>query len=232
MTPGPDEIIVRWLDDPGGLALEECARRGIEAVAGFVIGRDVFGTNNYPDAHFCTCAKLSHIVTGAAGNRDDHIGVGFHVVDIRDGTYPMVGAESVRMIMQPLGDGSVSARWDPVADGSISGEISDPGQMVRDLDNRSSVCRPMALGEIPEQDAEDHAQPAFLFLKDPGAGWQIWRRFSPEGGDGEPVIEGGCREEIFTMVYPFLSSHMNWRFRVYDLPDGGLRWEVNSGIRR
>ncbi len=231
MPQDADETIARWSDDSGGLSIEECARQGVEAVAGFVIASDVFGTNNYPDAHFCACAEMRHVVTGSGGAIDDHIVVGFRVVEIRGGTFPMVGEESVRMVMQPLSNGNVTARWDPVGGGAAGRSIDDFGLLVADLDSSSGICRPMTLGDIPEQADGDFAQPSFLFLKDPGAGWQIWRRFAPAASDGKRVVENGYREEIFTMVYPMLSQHMNWRFRVYDLPDGRVRWEVNSGNR-
>lgn len=224
-----DETIARWSDDSGGLSIEECARQGVEAVAGFVIASDVFGTNNYPDAHFCACAELRHVVTGSGDNFDDHIAVSFHAVDIGNGTYPLVGEESVRMLMQPLSDSSVSARWDPVGGGERS--LHDPGLPSAEVDSRSGICHPMTLGDIPEQDDGDFAQPSFLFLKDPGAGWQIWRRFAPAERDGTPIEKNGYRQEAYTMVYPMLSQHMNWRFRVYDLPDGRVRWEVDSSHR-
>ena len=231
MSQGSSETIVRWSDDPGRLSIEECARRGIEAVAGLVIAGDIFGTNNYPDAHFCACAEMHYAVSGSGENFDDHIGVSFRAVDIRDGIYPMVGPESVNMIMQPLADGNVSASWDPV-DGGVAGPLlGRQGLPVEDIGLRSGICRPMTLGDMPEQRVGDFAQPSFLFLKDPGAGWQIWRRFAPEANDGQPVVEHGYREETFTMMYPVLSPHMNWRFRVYDLPDGRVRWEVDSRNR-
>ena len=230
MLQGPNETIVRWSDDPGGLSVEECARRGIEAVAGFVIVRDIFGTSNFPDAHFCACAEMHHSVTGAGENIDDHIAVGFRAVEIRGGIYPMAGPESVRMIMQPLANGSVSASWDPV--GGAVGSPGDADTLVAGLESRSGICWPMALGEMPEQYEGDFARPSFLLLKDPGAGWQIWRRFAPVGKDGRLVVQGGCREETYTMVYPVRSPHMNWRFRVYDLLDGRIRWEVDSGHRK
>ena len=231
MLQGPSETIVRWSDDPGGLSIEECARRAIEAVAGLVVAGDIFGTNNFPDAHFCACAEMYHVATGAGENFDDHIGVSFRAVDIRDGIYPMVGPESVKMIMQPLADGKVSASWDPVG-GGAEGSPGDPDLLVAGLESRSGICRPVTLGEIPKQNREDFAHPSFLLLKDPGAGWQIWRRFAPADSDGLPIEEAGCRMETYTMVYPMLSPHMNWRFRVYDLPDGRVRWEVDSGNRK
>lgn len=224
--------IVRWSDNPGGLALEECARRGVEAVAGFVISRDVFGTNNYPDAHFCACAEIRHAVTGGGDYFDDHIAVAFRVAEIKGGAYPMVGPESVRMIMQPLSDGNVSARWNEVDHGSLVPPPADAALAVEALDTRSTVCSPLTLGALPEQEADDGHPPSFLFLKDPGAGWQIWRRFLHPAGGAESGGKSGFREESFIMVYPMSSPEMNWRFRVYDTPGGGVRWEVNSGNRR
>ena len=231
MTLGPDETMIRWSDDPGGLSVEECARRGIEAVAGLVISADIFGTNNFPDAHFCACADFHHAVTGAGENFDDHIAVGFRMVEIRDGIYPMVGPESVKMIMQPLADGNVSANWDPVGSGA-DGSPGDSETLLAGLESRSCACQPMTLGEIPAQDDSDFAQPSFLFLKDPGAGWQIWRRFTSAISDDRLSAGEVCRIETYTMVYPVLSPHMNWRFRVYDLPGGRVRWEVDSGHRK
>ena len=212
--------------------MEECARKGIESVAGLVITEDIFRTNDYPDAHFCACADIYHSVIGSGVNFDDYIRVNFRVVEIRNGTYPMVGRESARMVIQPLSDGRVSARWDSVDRNPLDWSLDGPRLLTEKMDAQSVVCRPLTLGEIPEQQNGDFASPSFLLLKDPGAGWQIWRRFSPAGSDGLPVMDDGFREESFTMVYPMLSPHMNWRFRVYDLPGGGLRWEVNSRNRQ
>ena len=224
--------IVRWSDDPGGLPREESARRGIEAVAGFVIAKDIFGTNSYPDAHFCACAEIHHSVTGASVNFDDHIAVNFRVVEIRDGIYPMVGPVSVRMVMQPLSDGNISARWHQI-DRSSPGQTSQEGSTIlEEIDTRSNVCSPLTLGPIAEPEEGDNTPPAFLILKDPGAGWQIWRRFLRMASDVSPSDMGQLRDEAYNMVYPLFSPEMNWRFRIYDVPGGGIRWEVNSGNRR
>ncbi len=212
--------------------MEECARRGIEAVAGLVISGDIFGTNNYPDATFCTCAEMYHTVTGTTGNFDDYIGVNFRVVEIRGGTYPMVGQESVRMIMQPLSDGNISARWNAIDRRSPGRPLFNADMTLEDVDTRSGICSPLTLGTMPEQEEGNANLPSFLFLKDPGAGWQIWRRFLHPQSDVNPSDQNGFREETYTMVYPLFSPDMNWRFRIYDLPGGGLRWEVNSSNRR
>ena len=91
---------------------------------------------------------------------------------------------------------------------------------------------PLVLGPMPEPGADDSHPPSFLFLKDPGAGWQIWRRFIRPASGGEFPGKSGLREETYSMVYPMSSPAMSWSFRVYDTPGGGLRWEVNSGNRK
>ena len=226
-----EATIVRWSDEPGGLPLEECARRGIDAVAGLVVSSDIFGTNNYQDATFCTCAEIHYAFTGTTSNFDDYMNVNFRAVEIRDGIYPLVGPESVRMIMQPLSDGNISARWNSI-DHSAGRFPRDADLTVDDLDARSGVCSPLILGSIPEQEKGDTSPPSFLMWKDPGAGWQIWRRFLHESSNVKSAGKDASREESYTMVYPMSNPHMNWRFRIYDLPGGGVRWEVDSGNRR
>ncbi len=223
-----DAKIVRWSEDPEGLSPEECARRGIEALAGLVISGDIFGTNRHPDAHFCTCAEIHHAVAGTSDNFDDHIVVTFRVVDIKDGIYPLVGQESVRMVMQPMSDSNVSARWNAIDRSPFGQQPEGVGSAVEELDMLSGVSRPLTLGPIGEQEAANDGPVSFLMLKDPGAGWQIWRRFQYEAGgaEGRPF-----REESYSMIYPVLSPEMNWRFRIYDIPGGGIRWEVNSDNR-
>ena len=163
--------IVRWSVDAGGLLLEECARKGIEALAGFVISGDVFEISGSPDEMFCTCIEMYHAATGTDGNFGDYIGVYFRVVEFKNATYPMVGQRSFKMLMQPLSDGNVSARWNAVNRSSAGESLHRAGTMVDDLNTRTSVCRPLVLGTIPEQEEGDANLPSFLLLRDPGAGW-------------------------------------------------------------
>ena len=223
-----DATIVRWSSDPGGLTLEECARKGIEALAGFLISGDAFEISGSLDEMFCTCVEMYHAATGTDGDFGDYIGVYFRVVEFKDATYPMVGQRSFKMLMQPLSDGSVLARWNAVHRGEDGEYLHQRETMADDLNTRSSACRPLALGRIPEQAEDDASLPSFLVLRDPGAGWQVWRRFSPVTGDGNPVIKNGYREETYVMVYPLLDAGVSWRFRVYDLPGGGVRVEMNQ----
>ena len=101
-----------------------------------------------------------------------------------------------------------------------------------DMDALSAVAQPVTLGTIPAQPDEDVGSPAFLLLRDPGAGWQIWRRFAVrlEPGCQEPVTTG-VREESYVMVYPILDAEMCWRFLVRELPGGGTRVESISRAR-
>ncbi len=224
--------IVLWANVPGGLSVEECARKGIEALAGFLISGDAFEIGSSPDEMFCACAEMYPSATGTDGAMGDYIGVYFRVVEFKDGTYPMLGQRSFKMLMQPLSDGSVIARWNAVHHGPDGESLHRPETMADDLSTRSSICRPLTLGAIPEQEESDLNLPSFLILRDPGAGWQIWRRFSPAKGDGKPVIQDGFREESYVMVYPLLDADVAWRFRVYDIPDGRARVEMNQGPRR
>ena len=233
-APRAGATIVRWSVDAGSLPLEECARKGIEALAGFLISGDAFEISDSPDEMFCTCVEMYHAATGSDGNFGDYIGVYFRVVEFKDATYPMVGQRSFKMLMQPLSDGNVSARWNAVdrsgTDESRSPELlHDTGAMVDDVNTRSSICKPLTLGIIPEQEDGDANLPSFLILRDPGAGWQIWRRFSPVTSDGSYVLKDGFREETYTMVYPLLDAKTIWRFRVHDLPEGGVRVQMTRG---
>ena len=223
--------IARWSPDPGGLPLEEYARKGIEALAGFLISGDAFEISGSPDEMFCTCVEMYHAATGTDGEIGDYIGVYFRVVEFKDATYPMVGERSFKMLMQPLSDGNVIARWNAV-EGSESGEpVNGVGAMADDVNTRSSVCKPLVLGVIPEQDVGDFSMPSFLILRDPGAGWQIWRRFAPMTVDGSYAVNDGVREETYTMVYPLMDAETHWRFRVRDLPEGGVRVQTVRGAQ-
>lgn len=224
-------VIVRWSDDPSGLPSEECARRGIEALAGFLIFRDALEISDSPDEMFCACVEMYHSATSTEGDFGDYIGVYFRVVEFKDATYPMVGKRSFKMLMQPLSDGNVIARWNEIERDECGESPRDAGAMVDDVNTRSSVCKPMSLGEIPEQDVGDASLPSFLVLRDPGAGWQVWRRFAPTTVDGSYAVNDGVREETYTMVYPLMDAETHWRFRVRDLPEGGLRVQTVRGAQ-
>ncbi len=211
--------------------MEECARKGIEALAGFLISRDALDISDSPDEMFCTCVEMYHAATGTDGDIGDYIGVYFRVVEFKGATYPMVGQRSFKMLMQPLSDGKVIARWNAVDRNGADDPLSDTGAMVDDVNTRSSVCKPLTLGAIPEQDAGDFSLPSFLILRDPGAGWQIWRRFSPTTVDGSYAVNDSVREETYTMVYPLMDAETNWRFRVRDLPEGGVRVQTVRGAQ-
>ena len=232
--PGSDHggaTIVAWSAEQDGLAPEDCARKGIEALAGFLISDDVLEINGYPDEMFCTCVEMYHAATNTEGNAGDYIGVYFRVVEFKEATYPMLGPRSFKMLMQPLSNGNVIARWNSI---DVSGnDDSPPGfdVMIDDVNTRFSVCRPLVLGEIPKQADGDASLVSFLILRDPGAGLQIWRRFSPKTDGGLYAGADGFREETYIMVYPLLDAETTWRFRVHDLPEGGVRVQTIRGAQ-
>ena len=223
--------IVRWSFDPGVLSPEECARMGIEALAGFLISGDAFDISDSPDEMFCTCVEMYHSATATDGDWGDYIGVYFRVVEFKDATFPMMGQRSFKMLMQPLSDGNVIARWNSIDPNQAIEPHQTAGPMADDVNTRSSVCWPLTLGVIPGQGEEDASLPTFLILRDPGAGWQIWRRFSPKTVDGSYAVTDGVREETYTMVYPLMDAQTHWRFLVRDLPEGGVRVQTVRGAQ-
>ena len=226
-----DAFTVRWTEDPLGLSQEECARKGIEAVAGFVVSNDVFGTDYNPGEMFCVCVDLYHAGSEIGGDSGDYVDAYFRTVEFRDSTYPLVGQPTLSMRMRPLSDGSVGASWNAVDMGPNGEAMTEVDMAPVDPNPVAVVCSPLPMGEIPEQGAGDGNPPSFLLLRDPGAGWQIWRRYADVVGDGKPAVDDGFREESYVMVYPMLSADMGWRFRVYDPGDGGVRVEVNPASR-
>ena len=223
--------IVRWATGQDGLSVEECARRAIEALANFLIFQDALEIGDYTDEMFSACVEVYYAATATDGDAGDYIGVYFRAVEFKDATYPMVGRRSFKMLMQPLSDGNVIARWNAIDDSQAGGTLHDSGSMADDVNTRYSVCRPLSLGAIPPQAEDDANLPSFLVLRDPGAGWQIWRRFAPMASDGSYVGCDGAREETYTMVYPLMDAETHWRFLVRDLPEGGVRVQTVRGAQ-
>lgn len=224
--------ILRWSSDGRPLPLEDCARRGVEALAGLVIFHDVFGVGDSPEGSFCACAIMEHSITGADDDFDDFICVRFLSTEIREGAYPVLGQETVRMVMQPQDDGLVIARWSFVYGPLGQMPRGNAGTLDAGTDTLSAMAMPVTLGAIPPQPDDDAGPPTFLLLRDPGAGWQIWRRFAfpSRPGFGESATTG-MREESYVMVYPILDAETCWRFLVRDLPGGGTRVESISRSR-
>ena len=224
-----DGTVVRWSDDPSGLSVEECARRGIEAVAGLVISADFFGTNVNPGELFCTCVEMRHVAPGPEAGSGDHIVVYFRGVEFRDFTFPVVGESSLELHMQLLSDGNTASRWRVMDGGPGDRRVEGLDSTAEETYTGGGVSTPLPLGEIPEQEASDENPPSFLLLKDPGAGWQIWRRFYEAKCRDDTGVQGGVRDESYVMVYPMISADMRWRFRIHDTPEGGTHIEMVPG---
>ena len=223
-------VVVRWSDDPRGLDDEECARKGIESLAGLVITEDIFGTSNHPNEMFCTVVEVYYATAGVNEDSGDFIGVYFREVEFLEQTYPAAGREFLKMLMQPLSDGTVTATWNDIDHSRASESAHGVGMMAQDEHTRTGRAWPLAVGEIPEKDEDDATVPSFIILRAPGRGWQISRRFTPATADGEYVMKDGYQEETHIKVYPELDELSNWRFRIHHLPGGKVRIEPEQGV--
>ena len=226
----PSPTVVRWSDDPLGMTREESALKGIESLAGLLISEDILEANGHPNASVCFLVEPYYAAAGVNEDSGDFIGVYFREVEFLDQTYPLAGRELLKMLLQPVSDGTVFARWNDI-DLSRAGEsLHGVGMMAENERVRTGRAWPLALGEIPEQDEDDAGIASFIFLRPPGGDWHIWRRFAPIKEDGEFVVIDGFHEETHIKIYPELDESSSWRFKIYHLPEGRLRIESEPGV--
>ena len=217
--------VVRWTLDPLGLSIEECARKGIEALAGILIDGDAFGVSQVVAEQTMTvCAEFYYSELGAEdAATGDFIGAYLRTVEWIEGgniSYPMIGNAKTKMIIQSVSDGIVFARWNDIDFSRGEESIHGVGMMSIDENLREGYWVPTALGDIPSQEVRDQTLPSFLVIHTPAPEWQIWRRFSPMGGKEEP------REESYVRVFPSYDPSAAWRFRTHRDADGGTRVEM------
>ena len=209
--------VTRWSDD-GDMSIEKCARRGIESLAGLVIGADIFGVRSLASGrNFQMCAELYYSDTGAG----DFIGVYLRQVEFWIGDanthelrrvegsedsrygqlYPVLGPELQKMILQPLTDGTFVARWKMTESGRADQSLHNVGVMMDDENLNEFRGRPLSLGHIPRQENDDLHIPAFLIVKEPPR-WTIFRRFGP-------TMEGNTSKESYVPVYPVFDPDLS-----------------------
>lgn len=213
--------VVRWTDDPDGVSTEECARKGIESVAGLLITGDAFGTANVPDQDFLTCVEFYY---STGDGNSDFIGAYFRQVKILEGSpYPSLGQEHIKMVIQPLSDGSFTATWNTIDRSRRDESLHGVGMMVIDETTMSAVWSYLPIGHIPPQEWDDHSIASFLIKKTIENGWEIWRRFSPVSIMGEYVRqEDGSLEETYVQIYPNYDPNSSHSFRIKE-EDGNTR---------
>ena len=214
--PGPNDIVVTtkddqvalWSDSSEWLPIEESARKGVEALAGVLITGDAFGVSRAEDRTFAICGEFYY---GKSPNEDfDFIGAYLRPVELIEGTYPKLGPESQKMILQPLAGGDCFARWNTIDRSRAEESLHGMGMMANDANLRETRQTPITLGEIPPQGEEDETLPTFLIMHTPDLGWQIWRRFAPVVPDGATV-----RDERYVQIYPTYEPETAWRFRTH-----------------
>ena len=212
--PGPNDTVATtenhpvglWSDSSEGLTVEECARKGVEALAGVLITGDEFGVSRAGDRTFAVCAEFYY---SKSPNEDfDFIGAYLRPVELIEGTYPKLGPESQKMLLQPVSDGSCFARWNTIDRSRAEESLHGIGMMAEDANLRETRQTPITLGEIPPQGEEDETLPTFLVMHSPNLGWQIWRRFAPAVPDGATILE-----ERYVQIYPAYQPETTWRFQ-------------------
>ena len=218
--------VIRWTEDSEDLNIEDCARSGSEALAAFLIDADIFGAQNVGGNTFTLCAEFYHAKGGTEDNPADfdYIGVYLRTVQWINGTYPQVAEETLKMLIQPLDDGSRFARWNSIDRSRATESLHGIGMMVEDSNTREGLTTPRPLGEIPPQAEDDYTLPSFLFIHQLGQGWQIWRRFAPVAAEDAAV-----REERCVPVFPAYTPADSWLFRLRTTEDGGLSIETVRG---
>lgn len=208
--------VIRWTDDPDGLSTEECARKGIESVAGLLVK-----TASVSDQEFLSCAEFYY---STGDSVTDFIGAYFRQVEFvyhqhhdEKLPYPLVGEELVKMIIQPLSDGRFTATWNTIDRSRRDESLHNVGMMMNDENMTMTNFSPLPIGHIPPQEWDDHCIASFLITKTKANCWWIWRRFSPVSIRGEYVCqEDGFREETYVPIYPDYDPDSSRIFRIKD----------------
>ena len=90
--------------------------------------------------------------------------------------YPEVGPEVLKVIVQPLSDGTVSATWNLI-DRTRAGEsVHGVGLMRQDAQMRTWRGRPIDVGQIPPQPIDNKMVPSFLITADDNNSYKVPKR--------------------------------------------------------
>ena len=207
-------IVAMWAMGQEELSNAECARKGIEAVAGLVMEADIFGVYLVPGANFQTCVEFYYSGTDTS----DFIGVYFRKVDILTMEFDtsedtpdseasdyydepsmiQLGEELLKMAIQPVSDQTIVATWGPIERSRADESLHGVGMIDTNAASHRVQWRSLPLGYIPPQAAGDFSVASFLIAWAADTGmWRIWRHFGPRF-----IAETGYREESYVPVYP------------------------------
>ena len=232
--------IIRWTATTERLDVEECARHGLEALLGIMIDLNAFGwaDRDVEDIELSLYADFYH------ANHEsgiDFIGVYLRTVThmiAMDGrlvpandedavgrndlAYPKIGPAVMKMIIQPVSDGSIYAVWNRL-DPSRAGESAHGIGMVANNANLKRLrCFSLPIGYIPPQAAGNTELPRFLVSEYAGE-WVVLRGISTMGD--------GYLEESYIPVYPEYAPELARHFRHERI--GGksaIRWVTGPSI--
>ena len=222
LNDGENPTTIRWTTKTEGLNVEECARFGLEALLGVMIDQNAFGWANrdVEDIELSLCADFYH-ANHESGT--DFIGVYLRTVTYmiamdgrlvpandedavgrKDLAYPRIGPAVMKMVIQPVSDGSIYAVWNRLETDRASESAHGIGMIANNANLKRMRCFPLPVGYIPPQDVGNTELPRFLVSQYAGE-WAVLRGISTRGED--------YLEESYIPVYPEYAPESARHFR-------------------
>ena len=227
-----------WAMPHERLDVETCARLGVEALLGVMIGEDALGWAELKDHELSLCAEFYY----AKGHQQsDYIGVYLRTVsymivvdgrlvpandeDIvgrRDLCYPRIGSAEMKMVIQHVTDETVLATWNRIDRSRLEESLHGVGMISNDANLRQERCHPLKVAHVPPQHDDDVAMPRFLIAHF-GEEWEVARAVRPSGD--------GYLEESYIPIFPSYDPGSATHFRLEKV-DGQsvLRWIRGASI--
>ena len=230
--------ITTWAMPHQRLGVETCARLGIEALLGVLIGEDAFGWAEMTDHELSLCAEFYY---ARAREQSDFIGVYLRtvsymiivdgrlvpandedVVGRRDLCYPRIGSAEMKMVIQPVTDETVLARWNRVDRSRLEESAHGLGMISNDANLKQERCRPLKVESVPPQHDDDVAMPRFL-IAHYDEEWAVARAVRSSGDD--------YLEESYIPIFPGYDPGSATHFRLEEV-DGKsmMRWVRGASI--
>lgn len=230
--------VTTWAMPHERLDVEACARLGVEALLGVMIGEDAFGWAGLADHELSLCADFYY---AKGRDQSDYIGVYLRtvsymivvdgrlapandedVVGRRDLCYPRIGSAETKMVIQPVSDETVLATWNRIDRSRRDESLHGLGMISNDANLKQARCHPLKVGRVPPQHDGDVAMPRFLIAHFDEE-WAVARAVRSRGD--------GYLEESYIPIFPSYDPGSATHFR---LEEGGgqsmLRWIRGASI--
>ena len=230
--------ITTWAMPHERLDAETCARLGVEALLGVMIGEDAFGWAELTDLELSLCAEFYY---ARAREQSDFIGVYLRTVNYmivvdgrlvpandedivgrRDLCYPRIGSAEMKMVIQPITDETVLATWNRIDRSRPDESLHGLGMISNDANLKQERCFPLKVGRVPPQHDDDVAMPRFLIAHFDDE-WAVARAVRSSGD--------GYLEESYIPIFPSYDPGSSTHFRLEEVDDQSmLRWIRGASI--